>query len=373
MKQVIPPPPTDAQPNPNPAGADDIDALARFYEKAGKSENTERTYKSHINHYRNDWGGDLPATSDAIIRYISTYAQTLKVNTLRARLSALSKWHKDHTFVDPTAFKNVKDTLKGIAKHHKGMTKQAYPLTLRHLFAICDRLEAEKKQAIEAFHLAADEPENSPLRRDAQSAILRTHRDLALILVGFWQAFRSDELSRVTFENVAADRHVGMRIFLSYSKTDKNADGSTFDLPALSAYCPTSAYLDWLQVSGLTTGLVFRSISRWGKVADTGIHRQSIEHILNRVAQDLFPNEPKFTTHSLRRGFTDWAVREGWDLNTLMTHVGWLSLDSARKYMPVRKDFGALALQPKSGLISGSHESSTGVTLIGQFQRTNVD
>lgn len=364
-----------ALPSTIPDRAEDIQALASFYLEAGKSENTVRTYLSHINHYRFEWGGLLPATKDAVISYIITYAKKLKVSTLRQRLSALSKWHKEQRFDDPTAHADVKATLKGISKHHLGMTKQAYPLTFKHLLAICDRLESEKKDAIEAWSAACDSmPANSPAHRAAEGAILRTHRDLALILVGFWQAFRSDELSRVTVQNVVANRSQGMTIFLSHSKTDKDASGSTYDLPALKAYCPTSAYLDWVQVSGLTEGLVFRSISRWGKLADTGIHRQSIEHILNRVASDLFPNEPKFSTHSLRRGFTDWAVREGWDMKMLMDHVGWLSMESARKYMPTRKDFGALALSSQSGSIVGEvREPASGITLIGQYKRTEGD
>ena len=372
MIPVTPTSAPDGMPSTSTAGAEDIEALASLYLEAGKSANTERTYKSHIDHYRFEWGGLLPATSDAVIKYITTYAKTLKVSTLRQRLSALSKWHKEQGFGDPTFDKDVKATLKGISKVHKGITKQAYPLTFKHLLAICDKLEAEKILAIQAWNTACTTaPIDSPTRRDAEGAILRTHRDLALILVGFWQAFRSDELSRVTFENVVANRNQGMTIFLSYSKTDRDASGTTYNLPALKAYCPTSAYLDWIQVSGITKGLVFRSISRWGKLAGTGIHRQSIEHILNRVAGDLFPNEPKFSTHSLRRGFADWAVREGWDINTLMNHVGWLSMESARKYMPTQKDFGVLALNPAPAAITGEVlVPASGLTLLGQYQRS---
>lgn len=370
MKSVTPLPASDALPPTDVAGQEDIKALASFYIQAGTSENTERTYKSHINHYCFEWGGLLPATKDAVIEYIITYAKTLKVSTLRQRLSALSRWHKEQGFVDPTVYSEVRKALKGISKHHQGMTKQAYPLTFKHLLAICDKLESEKKEAIDCWHTAcATEPADSPARRDAHGAILRTHRDLALILVGFWQAFRSDELSRVTVQNVVADRSQGMTIFLSHSKTDTGANGSTYDLPALKAYCPTSAYLDWIQVSGLSEGLVFRSINRWGTLAATGIHRQSIDHILNRVSRDLFPSEPKFSTHSLRRGFTDWAVREGWDMKTLMDHVGWLSMDSARKYMPSRKDFGALSLNSSAGaIIPRVDEPVSGLTLLGMHQ-----
>ena len=165
-----------------------------------------------------------------------------------------------------------------------------------------------------------------------------------------------------------------MTIYLSHSKTDRDAAGTTYDLHSLKAYCPVSAYLDWLQVSGLTSGVVFRSINRWGQLAETGIHRQSIDHILNRVSRALFPNEPKFSTHSLRRGFTDWAVRAGWDMKMLMDHVGWLSMDSARKYMPVRKDFGALALNNQGGAVfNGMPDPASGLTLLGHLQNKQAE
>lgn len=76
----------------------DVEELAARYRERGKSDNTERTYKTHINHYRYVWGGFLPAGEDAVCRYLATYAQSLKVSTLRQRLSALSKWHKQQGF-----------------------------------------------------------------------------------------------------------------------------------------------------------------------------------------------------------------------------------------------------------------------------------
>ncbi|MEX6780189.1 site-specific integrase [Pseudomonas aeruginosa] len=332
----------------------DVDDLVARYRQSGKSANTERTYKAHINHYRYEWGGFLPAGEDAVCRYLATYAQSLKVSTLRQRLSALSKWHKQQGFFDPTSSSTVKQTMKGIAKEHQDRPKQAYPLTFRHLLAICDQLEAEKMAAIQAGE---------------QGAILRTHRDLALVLVGFWQGFRSDELSRVAVENVKASRTDGISIFLSHSKTDREASGRIYEMHALRAYCPASAYIDWLQASGITSGLVFRSINRWGHLGATGIHKQSIGHIINRVANDLFPDEPHFSTHSLRHGFADWAVRKGWDMTMLMEHVGWRSIENAKRYMPKRKDFGSLALDQQA-LPTGSDLSSAGngKTLLSRFQ-----
>lgn len=354
--------PTDALPDPalpnTPVAGDAMAAKAEFYRQAGKSSNTERAYKASVDHFRFKFGGLLPTTSEAVCSYLAAYAGKLEVSTLRQRLSGLSKWHKQMGFPDPTSANIVIETMRGIAKHHQSVAKQAYPLTFRHLLAICDKLEAEKRDAID---------------RSQQSAILRTHRDLALILLGFWQAFRSDELSRVDVANVKANRDEGISIFLAHSKTDRNAKGKYYGMGALKAYCPTSAYLDWLQVSGITEGLAFRSISRWGKLSDQGIHKQSIEHILNRVAGHLFPNEPKFSTHSLRRGFADWATREGWDLKTLMDHVGWKSVDSAQRYMPTRKDFGALALRPQAGLLTDqSQDAGSALVIQGSYSKNEI-
>ncbi|MCF5371243.1 tyrosine-type recombinase/integrase [Pseudomonas syringae] len=333
----------------------DAGAMTEFYREAGKSENTQQSYKNAVNHFRFTWGGQLPATTESVCNYLSTFAQEYKVSTLRQRLAALSKWHKSQGFPDPTGETPVKETMRGIAKLHQERQKQAYPLTFKHLVAICDALEAQKIDSI---------------RTADRGEILRTHRDLALILVGFWQGFRSDELSRIVAENIVAHRDQGMTIFLPFSKTDKDARGKKYELPVLLAYCPTTAYLNWLQVANITSGPVFKAINRWGRLAKVGINKKSIEQILNRVSDGLFPGEPRFTTHSLRRGFADWAVNENWDANTLMQHVGWRSLESARKYMPVRKDFGALAMKPYGGALSNESDISTGgSTLLADFTK----
>lgn len=332
---------------------------AEQFRQDGRSENTERAYSAAVKHFRFDYGGMLPATSEAICNYLAAYAESLEVSTLRQRIAGISKWHRKLGFPDPTESAIVTDTIRGIAKNQMSMPKQAYPLTFQHLLAICDKLEAEKQEAI---NLGMHE------------AILRTHRDLALILLGFWQAFRSDELSRVDVGHVQANRNEGISIFLPYSKTDRNVQGKRYVMGALRAYCPASAYLDWLQVSGITEGLAFRGITRWGRLSAKGIHKQSIEHILNRVSANLFPNEPRFTTHSLRRGFADWATRAGWDLKTLMEHVGWKSVENAQRYIPSRKDFGALALNPSPiAIAQDSKDSVQALTVQGSYTIQNGD
>ena len=40
-----------------------------------------------------------------------------------------------------------------------------------------------------------------------------------------------------------------------------------------------------------------------------------------------------YSAHSLRRGFASWATANGWDLRTLMEHVGWKNAQSAMRYI----------------------------------------
>lgn len=308
------------------------------YREAGKSQNTHDTYLAAIRHFRDTWGGLLPASPRSISDYLVRYASEVKVSTTRVRLAALSKWHVSQGLYDPARAPEVKEVLRGIAKLHTQQQRQATPITFDHLKAIFERLEEDKVRAI---------------REDDQAEILRTHRDLALVLVGFWQGFRSDELSRIAVENVRLHPGGGMSVFLPHSKTDTAARGRGYELPSLAAYCPVDAFQRWIEVSGIKHGPAFRSISRWGKVSDEGINKRSIGYILNRAADGLFPDDPKFSTHSLRRGFADWATRMGWDMKSLMEHVGWRSVASASRYLPTRKNFGELALDNRPALPRG--------------------
>ena len=42
-----------------------------------------------------------------------------------------------------------------------------------------------------------------------------------------------------------------------------------------------------------------------------------------------------FSTHSMRRGFANWASENGWDIKQLMDYVGWRDIKSAIRYVDV--------------------------------------
>ena len=102
---------------------------------AATSDNTRRTYRSAIRHFR-AWGGALPADESTIIRYLMAYADSLNARTLALRLTALSQWHVYQGFADPASTPTVRKTLAGIARLHGKPKKKAKALPLEDLEVI---------------------------------------------------------------------------------------------------------------------------------------------------------------------------------------------------------------------------------------------
>nr|WP_232435481.1 site-specific integrase [Burkholderia ubonensis] len=165
-------------------------------------------------------------------------------------------------------------------------------------------------------------------------------RNRALVLLGFWRGFRSDELSRLRIEHVTVEAGRGMTLFLPRTKGDRAQLGTTFKAPALSRLCPVAAYEAWITASGLTEGYVFRRVDRWGNVSDEGLHAGSLVPLLRALFREAGLSTPNsYSSHSLRRGFATWANSNGWDLKMLMEYVGWKDVRSAMRYIDAADPF----------------------------------
>jgi integrase len=229
--------------------------------------------------------------------------------------------------------------LKGIRTLHPAQAKQAAPLQLQHLEQAVQWLNQEAERARQSGNL---------------TSLLRSRRDAALLLIGFWRGFRSDELCRLQVEHIQAEAGAGMSLFLSQSKGDRENLGTTHYAPALKRLCPVQAYLDWISVAGITRGAVFRRLDRWGRLSDEALHPGSLISLLRHILQRAGIPAELYTSHSLRRGFATWATANGWDLKALMTYVGWKDIKSAMRYIDPAISFGGLAAKPALELITGT-------------------
>lgn len=287
------------------------------YIEAATRDNTRRSYRAAIEHFEAEWGGFLPASADAIACYLADYAGKLAVNTLRQRLAAIAQWHLDQGFPDPTKSPMVKKVLKGIQALHPAQVKQAKPLVLKHL----EQLDTWFSRQIKIAEDTGD-----------RKYLLRLSRDHALVLLGFWRGFRSDELSRVQVQHLTILPNEGMTLYLPQTKTEY--EGVTYKAPALKCLCPVRACEVWIHMSGLTQGPLFPAINRWGTLGTSSMHPTSFITLLRKILTDAgLQDAAMFSSHSLRRGFASWAASSGWDLKTTMEYVGWKDIRSAMRYI----------------------------------------
>lgn len=295
------------------------------YIQAATRDNTRQSYQAAVRHFEIEWGGFLPATPDSIANYLVEYAEMLAINTLRQRLAALAQWHISQGFPDPTKSPVVRKVFRGIQALHPAKEKQAKPLQLDQLEKVVRWLELTIGKA------------RSEGNRQAE---LRYVRDRALLLLGFWRGFRGDELTRLQVEDVSVFPGEGMTCYLSQTKSDRRYQGTSFKTPALSKLCPVDAFIEWVHVAQLNSGPVFRSIDRWGHIAEAGLHEDSLIPIFRSILTNAgVASADLYSGHSLRRGFATWATANGWDLKTLMAYVGWKNVQSAMRYVDASDPF----------------------------------
>lgn len=303
-----------------------------FYLQASIRENTQKSYAIAIQHYEIEWKGFLPATAEQVAHYLTDYAGVLAINTLKQRLAALSQWHIEQGFPDPTKAPIVKKVLKGIKAIHLVQEKQAKPLQLIQLKEALDYLDRNIEQ--------------SKITEDWTKQ-LRYTRNKSLLLLGFWRGFRGDELTRLNIEHIEINAE-GLRCYLAKNKGDRKLDGHYFHVPKLNQLCPTRAYLDWLHISGLTSGVVFRSINRWGQVSSNPLHIDSLAPLIRSIFSEAGIEAAElYSAHSLRRGFANWAISNGWDFKDLMQYVGWKNINSALRYIDNTNNFKMINIEDK--------------------------
>ena len=277
------------------------------YLTAATAENTRKAYQSAIRHFQAS-GGQLPATPDMLINYLVHYAETLNPRTLSLRLTAISQWHEYQGFDNPANNPGVRKTLKGIHRTHGLPKRKARALSLDEVIAITHRL------------LSASDP--------------KSVRDRALLLIGFFGAFRSEELSAIKAQHIAWDDD-GITITLPRSKTDQYGEGISRSIPwAGHATCPATALKNWLTVHSIETGAVFCAVNRWGHIGDQALESSSITHIVRSLVYDAgYDFSTQVSSHSLRRGFATSAARNNVNFQLIKKQGKWKHDATVHEYI----------------------------------------
>lgn len=270
----------------------------RHYLQAATSDNTRKAYRSAIRQFEK-WGGRLPTDRDTVVRYLLARAESLNSRTLDLHLTAIGQWHHYQGIIDPVKDPLVRKTMEGIRRTHGQPKRKAKALRLEHIAQMVNHLrhlpDSKKKQ-----------------------------RDIALLLTGFFGAFRRSELVAIQVSDLVWEPE-GLIIRLPRSKTDQQATGLARALPfGASSCCPGKAVKMWLESADIASGPLFRPVNRWDQVQAKNLNPGAINDLLKALGDACqFDFVPDLSSHSFRRGLSTSAARERVDFELIKKQGGW--------------------------------------------------
>lgn len=159
-------------------------------------------------------------------------------------------------------------------------------------------------------------------------------RDRALLLFGFAGAFRRSELVGLDSWNLE-EREEGVKVTIKHSKTDQEGQGQVIGIVRQvgSPYCPVQALGDWLTVSGIERGALFRRMYRSDKVGESRLSAQSVAMVIKDRAHKAGLDSSRYSGHSLRSGFLTSAAKNRASIFKMADQSRHKSLDVLRRYV----------------------------------------
>ena len=319
--QNSPPPLQDQLPQAPPTRIEELYSTAMAYAEQSKSPQTKRAYQS-------DWADfsswcqshnlhPLPAAPQTIALYLTERSSTLRISTLRRRLTAISQVHKMKELEFNAAHISIRSVWSGI-RRSKGTA-------------------AEGKAPVRV-----DDMKMMILTRPQS---LRGLRDVALISLGFSGAFRRSELVSLNVGDLDFVPE-GLKITLRRSKTDQEGIGMLKSVPfgQHPRTCCVRSVQRWLQASGIQSGPIFRPINRHDQIRPRRLTGHAVATILKGALaeglrslglpeQQVQEKVTQFSGHSLRAGYVTSAAAEGAEEHTIMRQTGHKRVDTLRRYI----------------------------------------
>jgi integrase len=302
-----------------------------LYLQAATSDNTRKAYRSAIRQFEK-WGGRLPTDRDTVVRYLLARAELLNSRTLDLHLTALSQWHHYQGTIDPVRDPLVRKTMEGIRRTHGRPKRKAKALRLEHIAQMLNYLQQL--------------PDSK-----------KKYRDIALVLTGFFGAFRRSELVAIQVSDLAWEPE-GLLIRLPRSKTDQQATGLMRALPfGESGCCPATSIKMWMDTADIVAGPLFRAVNRWDQVQTKQMNPGAINDLLKNLGQACqFDFAPDLSSHSFRRGLSTSAARERVDFELIKKQGGWRNDATVWEYIEEGQQFSnnasLILLEKLNGLVA---------------------
>ena len=280
-----------------------------------KANNTVRAYKSDFNDFglfcaKNGFKS-LPSEPKIVSLYLTHLStKDIKISTLKRRLVSIGMIHKLKGQYLDTKHPAIIENIMGIKRRKGSIQNGKKPLLINSLKLIIKVINEQKKEKIKKL------------------------RDKSIILIGFSGGFRRNEIVKLNFEDLDFVSE-GLKIAIRRSKTDQFGEGSIKALPYFdnSKYCPVITLKQWLEVSKINSGPVFRRFSKGSKLLEHRLTDQTVALLIKEYLNLTGIDSKNYSGHSLRSGFATAAAESGAEERNIMAMTGHKTTQMVRRYI----------------------------------------
>ena len=283
--------------------------------KSSKANNTVRAYKSDFNDFgvfcAQNGFKSLPSEPNVVSLYLTHLStNNVKMSTLKRRLVSIGVIHKLKGHYLDTKHPAIIENIMGIKRRKGSIQKAKKPILIRSLKLIINAIDKQNKQEIKKF------------------------RDRSIILIGFSGGFRRNEIVSLDYDDLDFVPE-GLKINIKRSKTDQFGEGFTKALPYFdsSQYCPVISLKNWLNISKITSGPVFRRFLKGSKLSENRLTDQTVAILIKEYLNLAGINSKNYSGHSLRSGFATSAAESGVEERNIMAMTGHKSTEMVRRYI----------------------------------------
>tara|TARA_B100000768_G_scaffold155718_1_gene152933 strand:+ start:32 stop:991 length:960 start_codon:yes stop_codon:yes gene_type:complete len=283
--------------------------------KNSKANNTVRAYKSDFNDFdlfcTQNGFRSLPSEPKIVSLYLTHLStKDLKMSTLKRRLVSIGVIHKLKGHYLDTKHPSIIENIMGIKRRKGSIQKGKKPILINTLKHIIDVIDQQKKEKIKKF------------------------RDRSIILIGFSGGFRRNEIVSLDREDLNFVPE-GLKITLRRSKTDQFGEGFTKALPYFdsSQYCPVISLKNWIEISKINSGPVFRGFIKGSKLSEKRLTDQTVALLIKEYLNLAGIDNKNYSGHSLRSGFATSAAESGVEERSIMAMTGHKSSEMVRRYI----------------------------------------
>jgi len=283
--------------------------------QSSKANNTVRAYKSDFNDFgifcAQNGFKSLPSDPKIVSLYLTHLsAKDAKMSTLKRRLVSIGVIHKLKGHYLDTKHPAIIENIMGIKRRKGSIQKAKKPILINSLKLIINIIDQQNKREIKKF------------------------RDRSIILIGFSGGFRRNEIVSLDYDDLDFVPE-GLKINIKRSKTDQFGEGFTKALPYFdsSQYCPVVSLKNWLDISKITSGPVFRRFVKGSKLSENRLTDQTVALLIKKYLNLAGINSKNYSGHSLRSGFATSAAESGVEERNIMAMTGHKSTEMVRRYI----------------------------------------